>query len=426
MDNELYLPRLIDSQLDEYLDEFGAVCVEGPKWCGKTWTCKNRAKSVFEVADPKGNFQNRTLAQMDPSIILKGDFPRLIDEWQEVPSIWDAVRFSVDENPQSGLYLLSGSSTPKTKGYYHSGAGRISRLKMETMSLYESKDSSGLISLKDLLNNKPKPTLVDQVSLTDLANLIVVGGWPSQFRLNDRRKARNLAKEYIDSLINFDFNRNEDKTRDIEKAKRLLKSLARNESTTASIKLLKRDMTDMDGTGLDEETISDYLSVLKRMFVIEDQAAFSPNVRSSTRLKQAPKRHLCDPSIACALLNLTEEHLINDLKTFGFMFEALCERDLRIYCQNIGASLYHYQDYSGKEIDAVVSYNDGEWGAFEIKLGANQIDEAAINLIKIKNDFIKDENSTPPSFLCVICGLSNAAYTREDGVIVLPITALKP
>jgi Predicted ATPase (AAA+ superfamily) len=255
--------------------------------------------------------------------------------------------------------------------------------------------------------------------------LVVTGGWPGQFRLSSLKNSALLAKQYIEATINDDMNRLEDKKRDIEKMKRLVKSLARNESTTASIKTLKRDMENADGRGMDEDTIADYIEVLKRMFMIDDQPPFATSVRSTLRIKQAWKRHFTDPSIACSLLNLTQQSLIADLNTFGFLFEALCERDLRIYAESIDAKLYHYQDYQNREIDAVVQYNDGRWGAFEIKLGANQIDEASKGLLRIKQAFVKDGNVVPPSFLCVICGTANAVCTRADGVIVVPITALK-
>lgn len=425
MKNINYKKRLIDGKLKTYLETFGAVCIEGPKWCGKTWTCKQAAESEFKVADPIGNFQNRHLAEIDPSAILEGKTPRLIDEWQEVPAIWDAVRFDVDQSETVGKYLLSGSSTPKRKGIHHSGAGRIARLRMNTMSLYESGKSSGIVSLATLVDNPPKATLTGEVQLANLADYIVTGGWPVQFKIKSTINGSLLAKEYLEATITDDMNRLEDKKRDIEKMKRLVRSLARNESTTASIKLLKKDMENADGRGLDEDTIADYLDVLNRMFMLSDQMPFSTNVRSSTKIKQSPKRHFTDPSIPCSLLGLTKKSLIGDLNTFGFLFEALCERDMRIYAESIDAKLYHYQDYSNKEIDAVVQYQDGRWGAFEIKLGANQIDAAAENLLKIKKEFEEDNKAIPPTFLCVICGMSNSVYTRPDGVIVIPITALK-
>ncbi|MCF0187653.1 MAG: ATP-binding protein, partial [Bacteroidaceae bacterium] len=251
MINKDYRERIIDKKIKQWLDIFGAICVEGPKWCGKTWTCENVAGSKYEVADPAGNFQNRQLAEIDPSGVLEGDTPRLIDEWQEVPGIWDAVRFAVDKIPEPGKFLLTGSSTPKRKGVHHSAAGRIARLQMSTMTLYESGDSCGLVSLLDLVDSSPKMVLTGDVTLKRLAEFIVRGGWPSQFRLKDRNHASLMAGEYLNALITDDLNRLDDKQRDIEKMKRLLRSLARNESTTASIKLLKKDMESADGRGMD-------------------------------------------------------------------------------------------------------------------------------------------------------------------------------
>ncbi|MEE3487948.1 MAG: DUF4143 domain-containing protein [Bulleidia sp.] len=291
--------------------------------------------------------------------------------------------------------------------------------------MYETGDSSGIISLTDMVDHNVKTVLTGEMSLKKLAHYVIRGGWPVQFRLHNQDNAGLLAKEYIAAIVNDDLNRLEDKTRDIEKMRRLLRSLARNESTTATMKLLKRDMENADGRGLDEETIADYLGALNRLFVLNDQPPFSANIRSSVRIKQSAKHHFADPSIAAALLGATEDSLIGDLKTFGFLFEALCEHDLAVYADAIGAKLYHYQDYSNKEIDAVIEYADGRWGAFEIKLGANQIDGAASGLISLREDFQKDPHAVPPSFLCVICGMSNAAYTRPDGVYVVPLTALK-
>ena len=425
MVNKDYRERIVDDKIKQFLEVFGAICIEGPKWCGKTWTCDNVAKSKYEVADPAGNFQNRKLAEIDPSGILEGDSPRLIDEWQEVPGIWDAVRFAVDKIPEPGQFLLTGSSTPKRKGVHHSAAGRIARIRMTTMSLYESGDSSGCISLSGLVDSSPKMTLTGEVELKRIAELTVRGGWPSQFRLKDRRNALLMAGEYLNALITDDLNRLDEKQRDVEKMKRLLRALARNESTTASIKLLKKDMENADGRGMDEDTIAEYIDALNRMFVLADQPPFSSNVRSSVRIKQSSKRHFVDPSIAAGLLGVTANSLIEDLQTFGFLFEALCEHDLRIYAESFGGKLYHYQDYKNREIDAVVEYPDGRWGAFEIKLGANQIDAAAEGLLKLKKEFEADDKARPPAYLCVLCGMSNAAYTRPDGVIVIPLTALK-
>lgn len=425
MENREYRQRLIDAELRRYLNTFGAVCLEGPKWCGKTWTCKNLAKSEFELADPRNNFQNRALAKIDLNAALDGEKPHLIDEWQEIPEIWDAVRFAVDKKNENGLFLMCGSSTPRQKGILHSGAGRIARLRMRTMSLFELGKSSGKVSLADIAAGKIETQLTGDVTLKQLAGLVVRGGWPAQFRAEDGRGAELFAREYISALLDDDLNRLEDRRRNPQKMERLLRSLARNESTTASVSTIVSDLYTADGKSMDDETVTDYLDALRRMFVTENQKPFGANVRSSVRIKQAEKLHFADPSMACALLNLTDDMLMGDLRTFGLMFEALCTHDLRIYAETGGGKLFHYQNYRNREIDAVVELSDGRWGGFEIKLGANQIDAAAENLLKIQKEFGDEPNFRAPSFLCVICGMSNAAYTRPDGVTVVPLTALK-
>lgn len=423
--NENYRPRIIDSIIKDNLQAFGAVCIEGPKWCGKTWTAENSCKSKFMLGDPTGNFQNRTLASLDPAMTLKGETPRLIDEWQEVTSIWDAVRYEVDRRGQSGQFILTGSSTPKRKGIMHSGAGRIVPLRMRTMSLWESGNSDGKVSLQSLFAGELESQLTGDVELRRIAELIVRGGWPQSIMV-PADKAYLLSQGYINAIIDDGANRLDEIKRDSSKMIRLLKSLARNESTTVSNKTLKRDIKDVEGIDISDQTIAEYLDVFSRLYVTEDQPPFDPSVRSSVRVKQGSKRHLTDPSIACSLLGINEDGLINDLETMGFLFEALCERDLWIYAKSFEGKLLHYQDYKGKEIDAIVELPSGAWGAFEIKLGANQIDNAAKSLLAIRNSIAKEGRGKEPKFLCVLCGLTNAAYKRKDGVFVVPITSLKP
>ncbi|MBE6106884.1 ATP-binding protein [Anaerovibrio lipolyticus] len=424
MENRKYRPRIIDSTVEDYLQAFGAVCIEGPKWCGKTWTSAFHSKSQFLLGDPSNNFQNRSLAQLDPTMVLKGEAPRLIDEWQEVPAIWDAVRYEVDARDEQGQFILTGSSTPMRKGVMHSGAGRIAPIRMRTMSLWESGDSDGKVSLQDLFEGHMESQLTGEIKLESLARYIVRGGWPRSLAV-PYEKAVLLPNGYINAIIDDGANRLDEIKRDSSKMVKLLKSLARNESTTVSNKVLRKDIKDVEGEDISEPTIASYLDVFRRLYVVEDQPAFSPSVRSSVRVKQASKRHLTDPSIACSLLGLNEERLIGDLKTMGFLFEALCERDLWIYANYYGGKLFHYQDYKEKEIDAVIEMPNGEWGAFEIKLGANQIDGAAENLLSIWDKIARDNKDKVPKFLCVLCGLSNAAYRRQDGVYVVPITSLK-
>ena len=418
-----YKPRVIDSAVCRYLSAFGALCIEGPKWCGKTWTSSFHSKSEFLIGDPANNFQNRALAEMSPSIVLEGETPRLLDEWQEVPSIWDAVRYTVDGRAEKGQFILTGSSTPKRKGVLHSGAGRIGRLRMRTMSLYESGESSGTVSLEELCNGKITPAMTGEVSQRDLAYYTVRGGWPGNLNVAPEN-ASLLPQSYLDAILDDDSQRIDDKKYDVTKMRLLLRSLARNESTTAAKKKLLNDIREFDDEAIDMDTIATYLDVFDRLFLLDNQLPFSANIRSSVRVKQAEKRHFCDPALACALLKATPDKLIGDLETFGFLFEALVERDLKIYAESFGANLYHYQDYNNKEIDAVVELKDGKWCAFEIKLGANQIDKAATELVALRND-IEKNGGVAPSVLCVICGLSNAAYVRPDGVFVVPITALK-
>lgn len=419
-----YKPRVIDETIEQYLKTFGAICIEGPKWCGKTWTSSHHSNSEIYIGDPSGNFQNRTLAQMSPELVLDGKSPRLIDEWQEVPPLWDAVRHKVDESGGKGQFILTGSATPNHKGIMHSGAGRIARIKMHTMSLYESGDSSGEISLAELCNGNFTPTMTGEVYINDLIEYIIKGGWPANVDI-PAEQAALLPLQYIDAIIEDDVYRIDGVKRNKEKMKLLLRSLARNESTTVTNSVLAKDIKEIDDVNIDKDTVAEYLDIFKRLFIIDNQRPFAANIRSSVRMKQAEKRHFCDPSIACALLKATPHMLINDLQTLGFLFEALCERDLKIYAESFGASLYHYQDYDNKKIDAVIELSNGEWCAFEIKLGANQIDEAAKNLLDINKKIEKDPKGKPAKVLCVICGLSNAAYKRPDGVYVVPITALK-
>lgn len=424
MDIKGYMPRLIDKKIEEYLKAFGAVCVEGAKWCGKTWTSEFHSNSAIFLGDPANNFQNRRLAEMAPELVLEGEAPHLVDEWQEAPSLWDAVRFKVNKSRERGLFILTGSATPNHKGILHSGAGRIARIRMRPMSLYESGDSTGNVSLEALFQDGFTPALTGEVELDRLIEYIIRGGWPGSLGLT-LEQASLLPEEYLKAVVEDDVFRIDGVKRNTVKMNKLLRSLARNESTTVTNRTIKKDIKEIDDEDINIDTVSDYLDILERLFIIDDQPPFSPEVRSSVRLKQSAKRHFVDPSLAASLLNCTVESLMGDLTTLGFLFEALCERDLRIYAESFGGALYHYQDYRGKEIDAVVQHPDGEWAAFEIKLGANQIDAAAEGLLKLQNDFSNDPKGRPPKFLGVICGMSNAAYRRPDGVYVIPITALR-
>jgi predicted AAA+ superfamily ATPase len=421
MEHSLYRKRVVDEIIEQYLQVFGAVCIEGPKWCGKTWTAEKHSKSVFYVGDPAGNFQNRELAKLNPSLVLEGEQPRAIDEWQEVPSLWDAVRFYVDQSPRKGQFILTGSATPIYKGVLHSGTGRIVTLRMMPMSLYESGDSSARISLEDLCNGVIEPQLTGEVDLEKIAYLILRGGWPASIGLSTEN-AVLVPEMYLKNVVKEDIDKINSRKRNKAKVWLLLRSLARAVSSTMGKRKLKEDMATVERDTIDEETIDDYLQLLTQLFILENQKPFSVALCSSLRVQQAEKLHFTDPSFACSLLGIrSEEQLIGDLQTFGLLFESLCIRDLKIYANAFGGKVYHYQDYQNDEIDAVIDLPDGSWCAFEIKLGAHQIDEAANKLIKINKKFNK-----PAKLLCVISGLSNAAYRRDDGVFVVPITALSP
>lgn len=421
----IYKPRIVDELVEKDLRIFGAICIEGPKWCGKTWTSFHHANSEFFVGDPSGNFSNRMLAEVEPYTVLKGDTPRLIDEWQEVPALWDATRAFVDENGNKGQIILTGSSTPVNKGVLHSGTGRIKSIRMNTMSLYESGDSSGDISLKDLCENRFESKILEETNLEKLAYLIVRGGWPENIDVNEN-DCDELALGYMENVIKTDLKQlDKDIDYNEHKAKLILKSLARNESTTVSNNKILDDIIENDNSSISKNTLSKYLDAFNRMFLFNNQEPFSLNIRSSLRVKQMEKRHFSDPAMACAILKLTPKKMMNDLKTFGFMFEAMVERDLSIYSQSLGAKLFHYQDYKNNEIDAVIELEDGNWCAIEIKLGLNKVEDGSKNLIEVCKDIV-DNGGKEPIMKCVIYGVGNVAYKNSDGVYIIPITALKP
>lgn len=426
MEIKNYKRRIADDKIEHYLKLFGAVCIEGPKYCGKTWAGRYHSNSEVLLHKTTGETSNNVeLAKISPALILEGEKPKLIDEWQEATNLWDEIRTDVDKTGLKGQYILTGSSTPNREGIAHSGAGRFGKIYLRTMSLFESGDSSGDVSLKELCNNKFKQKLTGEVDLRHLAGLIIKGGWPGNLDYSPKDSSEAI-KAYINLIIDDDLIRLDGVNRDKHKVKLLLKSLARNESTTVSNKKLKEDINEIDNEDIDIDTLASYLNALDKLYLLDNDEPFSSNIRSSIRVKQSEKRHFADPSIACALLNISEEEkLINDLNTFGFLFEAMVERDLKIYADSFNAKCYHYQDYQNKEIDSVIELENGEWCAFEVKLGANKIEEGAQNLLNIKKE-IEKEGGKVPSVLCVICGLSNAAYKRPDGVYVVPITALKP
>lgn len=419
-----YIPRLIDKEIEENLKVFGAISIEGPKWCGKTWTALNHCNSVTYLNNTADNFREKHLAEMDVDLVLNKDMPQLVDEWQEVPAIWDAVRFKCDQDNVKGKYILTGSSVPVSEKIHHSGAGRICKMKMYTMSLYESGESSGDVSLKDLFENKVKNKLVEKIELKKIAELIVKGGWPETINMNVDG-AMKITKSYIEAVLDKDIVQIDGVNRDKQKMEMLLRSLARNESTISFNNVLMKDVDDnvtQEDVSVSRNTVTDYLNVLTRLHLIENQNSFMYKIRSRLNVGKNPKRHFIDPSLGCAVLNITPDKLINDLETMGLYFEALCERDLKIYAESIGAKLYHYRENdTGIEVDAIIEIADGEYGAIEIKLGSNKEEEAASSLKKFY-----EMAEIKPKFMCIICGLYDAVVRRPDGIYVLPITALKP
>ena len=420
--NDEYLPWLIDKNLDDYLKVFGALSVEGPKWCGKTWTSSKHAKSAVYLDDD----ETKERALLDLELILNEEQPELIDEWHLVPKIWDKVRRKCNEDSKKGKYILTCSTElndERKKEVFHSGAGRIGKIKMYTMSLYESGDSTGDASLTAMLEDKQKNINVKIPSLKELANLIVRGGWPSNIKV-DADKVGLIPKSYIESILDKDMN--DDKKRDKNKMRMLLKSLSRNESTVVSNETLIKDIESYENKSeLIESriTLRDYLDVLDRLHIIENQEAYSENYRSKERIGKSPKRHLTDPSLACASLNINADKLLKDLKTFGFLFESLVERDLRIYIEYLGGHLYHFRDnVTGLEVDSILEFSNGDYAAIEIKLGYNAIETAKKELLKFYDNMI-----TKPKFMCIITGnFTSVVKDKETGIYIVPITALRP
>ncbi len=422
MDN--YKKRIVDELLSRKLKGKGAVLIEGPKWCGKTTTAEQISKSILYMANPEDKEQNLMLADINPSLLLKGETPRLIDEWQLAPKLWDAVRFEVDHRKNEGQFILTGSSVPADQNLIsHTGTGRFSFLMMRPMTLFESLESNGSVSLKDLFASK-EINGTNKLSLEDIAYLCCRGGWPRSIFM-DKDIALDQAFDYYDATINSDISRVDGIKRDSIRAKNLMRSYARNIGTQASIETLKNDIINNDSFSLDNDTILSYINALKKIFVIEDVPAWNPNLRSKTAIRSSDTRYFIDPSIAVAALGIGPDDLINDLNTFGFIFENLCIRDLRVYAESINGNLYHYRDSSSLECDAVIHLRNGDYGLVEIKLGGdNLIEEGASNLIKLKNklDTSKMKN---PSFLMVVTATGNYAYKRNDDVYVVPIGSLK-
>ena len=379
-----YKKRIVDEMLQRKLKGKGAVLIEGPKWCGKTTTAEQIAKSVLYMANPENKKQNLMLADINPNVLLKGETPRLIDEWQIAPKIWDAVRFEVDHRKDEGQFILTGSAVPTDKSLIvHTGTGRFSFLLMRPMTLYESLESTGTVSLKDLFGQK-EISGINNLSLEDIAYACCRGGWPRSI-LMEREIALDQAFDYYDAIVNSDISRVDGISREPTRVKNLMRSYARNVGSQASNETLKNDMINNDSFSLDTDTVFSYINALKKIFVVDEVSAWNPNLRSKTAIRTSDTRYFIDPSIVTASLGLGPDDLINDLSTFGFIFENLCVRDLRVYAESINGDLYHYRDSSSLECDAVIHLRNGSYGLVEIKLGGDSlIEEGVENLLKLK------------------------------------------
>lgn len=419
-----YYQRVSDKILLDHLESKGAVLIEGAKWCGKTTSAKHIAKSVIEMDRPDMTAQYQQMARINPSNLLEGEVPHLIDEWQIATNIWNAVRYEVDRRGEFGQFILTGSSVPAALDEsMHTGTGRIVRMQMRPMSLFESKDSTGQVSLMDLFNKKDIST-VDNHSIDEIAFLICRGGWPAALN-HGKKVALKQAFDYYDAVVNDDISRVDRVKRDSERTKRILKSYARNVATQASLETIRSDIISNDVETFDKEALYGYLNALKRIFVIEDSPAWNPNLRSKTAIRTSDTRYFVDPSIAVAALGLGPTDLVNNLELMGLIFENLCVRDLRIYADALDGSVYHYRDKTGLECDAVIHLRNGSYGLVEVKLGGDQsINEGAESLLKLTSK-IDTEKMKKPAFLMVLCGVAPFAYKREDGVFVVPITCLK-
>lgn len=424
---ENYRKRIADDILQKKLRSKGAVLIEGPKWCGKTTTAEQAAKSILYMDEPSSIKQNLTRADLDPESLLEGDVPRLIDEWRLAPKLWDAVRFSVDHKRKFGLYILTGSAVPANLDeIHHTGTGRFSWLKMRPMSLYESGESTGDVSLSELFNNEDCLLRGNsKLTLDDIAFLICRGGWPMAIDVPED-VALQQAIDYYDAVVNEDISRIDGARKENAYVKRLMRAYARNQGAQISIDTLLNDLLESESFETSNKTATKYINLLKKIFVIEDMEAWNPNLRSKTAIRTSDTRYFVDPSIATAALGIGPNDLINDLKTMGLLFETMAIRDLRVYADLLDANVYHYRDKNGLECDAVIHCRNGYYGLVEIKLGGDKlIDEGAASLKKLSSK-IDTDKMKKPSFLMVLTANSNVAYKRNDGVIVVPVGALKP
>ena len=427
-----YLPRIADNQLEERLEAFGAVLIEGPKWCGKTTTAEQISKSIIRMQDPDMREEYAATAASKPSLLLLGDTPRLIDEWQDAPVLWDAIRTMVDRRQSPGQFILTGSNAVDKTKILHSGTGRISRMKMQPMSLWESNESNGRISLMELFNNKDLDIdgIKSNMKIEDLINAACRGGWPAFVNMKSDRAKLLIARDYVDTVCRDDISRVDGIKRDERITRAILRSYARNISTLAKNTSLLSDVTASGEVSLVMSTFEDYVTSLKRLFVIENIEAWCPSIRSKTALRSGLKRGFIDPSIAVAALNLTPQALMTQLKTFGFIFEQMCARDLRAYTPGFGSHLSYYRDRYGLEADLVLHLDDGRYALIECKLGSNEIEEGSKHLLELKRliqEHNKGEEQVPlrePDLLIILTG-GSMAYTRPDGVKIIPLACLK-
>lgn len=420
-----YKKRIADDILKRKLEGKGAVLIEGPKWCGKTTTAEQLASSILYMDDPEKKEQNIAMSELNPKRLLKGETPRLIDEWQLAPKLWDAIRFEVDHRSGMGQFILTGSAVPAdTKEITHSGTGRFAWLTMRPMSLYESGESTGEVSLTDLFNGVSEIDGSNRISIDRLAFLVCRGGWPQAVDMRDEI-ALDQAMDYYDAIVRSDINRADNVQKNPERVRRLMRSYARNQGGRIPNTEIAQDVAANDKAPISEETVASYLSALRKIFVVEDMPAWNPNLRSKTAIRSSDTRYYIDPSIAAAALGIGPNDLINDLKTFGFLFETLCVRDLRVFADALGGEVYHYRDKDGQECDAVVHLRNGEYGLIEIKLGGDKLIEEGAESLKAMQAKIDIDTMKAPSFLMVLTGTGDYAYCRHDGVCVVPIGCLK-
>ena len=420
-----YRKRIADDILARKLEGKGAVLIEGPKWCGKTTTAEQIAASILYMDDPEKKEQNIAMSELNPKRLLKGATPRLIDEWQLAPKLWDAIRFEVDHRGELGQFVLTGSAVPAdTKKITHSGTGRFTWLTMRPMSLYESGDSTGEVSLKDLFDGMTDIDGASSLSIDRLAFLVCRGGWPQAVDMRDEI-ALDQAMDYFDAVVRSDINRADDVQKNPVKVRRLMRSYARNLGSQVPNTVLAQDVSANDETPISDETVASYLNALRKIFVVEDMPAWNPNLRSKTAIRASDTRYYIDPSIAAAALGIGPNDLVNDLKTFGFLFETLCIRDLRVFADALNGEVYHYRDKDGQECDAVVHLKNGKYGLIEIKLGGDKLIEEGAKSLKKMEAKIDTDKMNAPSFLMVLTGTGDYAYRRQDGVCVVPIGCLK-